>query len=97
MNNKLLKQNRASLVLLLAAAVLICVLMSLSAYTFNASVYTNKSANTFVGDEKYVAARAEAEAVAAQYRADGIEVTLKEDVTERTNSKGETTSLVTFS
>jgi multiple sugar transport system permease protein len=49
-----------------------------------------------VGDEKYQAARAEAEAVAEDYRAQGFEATITEDVLERVNSKGVTTSLITF-
>lgn len=48
--------------------------------------------NTFVGDEKYVEVRAEVEAVAAQYEGASIE----ESVTERVNSKGVATSMVTF-
>ena len=90
------KQNRITLALLLLAIVLAGVLMSLPLYSFDASIYTKKSANTFVGDEKYVAVLAEVNAVADEYRANGMEVTLKEEVTERTNSKGVTTSLVAF-
>ena len=82
--------------LLSIGLILTLVLMSLPLYTFDIGVYTKKSANTFVGDEKYVAARAEAEAVAADYRAQGFNVDISEDVVERVNSKGVTTSLITF-
>ena len=59
-------------------------------------MYTKKSANTFVGDKKYAAAREEVEAAAEEYRAQGFDVEIQEDVLERVNSKGNTTSLVTF-
>ena len=90
------RQNRVALMLMLIALVLALVLMSLPLFRFNAAVYTKKSSNTFVGDEKYVAARAEVEAVAEEYRAQGFDVTINESVTERVNSKGQTTSLITF-
>jgi len=90
------KTMRRSLVLCLAAALLGAVLMALPVFTFRATVYTKKSSNTFVGDEKYEAALAEAEEAAAQFRDAGMDVEISESVTERTNSKGETTSLVTF-
>ncbi len=57
-------QNRRALFLMLLGLALAVILMSLPLLRFNAAVYTKKSANTFVGDEKYVAALAEAEAVA---------------------------------
>ena len=90
------KQKRIALALMLAGLVLALVLMSLPLYSFNAGVYTKKSSNTAVGDEKYQEALAEVEAVAEEYRAQGLEVSVGEDVLERVNSKGETTSLVTF-
>jgi len=90
------KKNRTALVLLVLAAVLVFLIMSLPLYSFDACVYTKKSPNTFVGDEKYDAALAEVNALAEEYRANGFGVTVNEDVTERTNSKGETTSLITF-
>ncbi len=89
-------QNRRALLFLLLGLALALILMSLPLFSFEAQVYTKKSANTFVGDEKYVAAKAEAEAVAEEYRAQGFSVSLSEDVLERVNSKGKTTSLVTF-
>ena len=90
------KQNLRMFLLVIVGIALTLILMSLPLYTFDIGVYTKKSANTFVGDEKYAAARAEAEAVAADYRAQGFNVEISEDVVERVNSKGVTTSLVTF-
>lgn len=90
------KQNRVALALLLAAVIAVGILLSMPAYRFDYAVYTKKSANTFVGDEKYLAALAEANAVADERRASGSEATVSETVTERTNSKGEKTSLVAF-
>ncbi len=91
------KKNRAALALLLVAFVLAGILLSLPTYTFTSSLYTKKSANTFVGDEKYQEVRTEVEQVLEQYRQDGLSVELRENVTERTNSKGKTTSMVAFS
>ncbi len=90
------KQNQRMFLLLILGIVLTLILMSLPLYSFDIGVYTKKSANTFVGDEKYIAARAEAEAVAADYQAQGFDVEISENVVERVNSKGKTTSLVTF-
>ena len=89
-------QNRLALLLLLLGLALSLILMCLPLCSFEAVVYTKKSANTFVGDEKYQAALAEVEAMAEEYRSQGLTVTLNEDVLERVNSKGKTTSLVTF-
>ena len=90
------RQNRRALLFLLLGIVLTLILLSLPLFSFEAQIYTKKSANTFVGDEKYTAAKAEVEAVAEEYRTQGFEVSLHEDVLERVNSKGKTTSLVTF-
>lgn len=90
------KQNKAALALLLLAVIMTGILLSIPAYRFTSTVYSLKSSNTFVGDEKYLAAKAEVEALAGEYRANGMEVTVEESVTERTNSKGEKTSLVAF-
>ncbi len=90
------KQNLRMAVLLILGLVLALILMSLPLYTFEIGVYTKKSPNTFAGDEKYIAARAEAEAAADEYRAQGFDVEVSESVVERTNSKGKTTSLFTF-
>ena len=90
------KKNRTALALIIFAAVLSFILLSLPAYQFDAGVYTKKSSNTFVGDEKYNAALAEVNSIADEYRQKGFDVSIHETVTERTNSKGETTSLITF-
>ncbi len=89
-------RNRLWLLLMLLGLVLCLILMSLPLYSFDVAVYTKKSPNTFPGDEKYQAAMAEVEATAEAYRAQGIEVEIGEDVLQRVNSKGETTSLITF-
>lgn len=91
------KENRTAMFVLLLAFLLVCSLLCLPAYEFTSSIYTKKSGNTFVGDEKYIAVKAEVEAAADEYRANGIEVELEESVTERVNSKGKTTSMVSFS
>ena len=90
------QQNRKMLILFLVGLILTLVLMSLPLYGFDVGIYTKKSANTFVGDEKYQAARAEVEEVAEEYRAQGFDVEIQENVLERVNSKGKTTSLITF-
>lgn len=92
------RNNRRALGLCLAAAALIAVLFSLPVYQFDTALLTKKSGNTFVGDERYVAARAEVDEAAARHQSEGRlgEVTVSQEVTERVNSKGETTSMVTF-
>ena len=60
-------RNRLALLVVAIAAVLTIVILSLPVMTFTTAVYTKRSANTFVGDEKYIGARAEAEAAAQQY------------------------------
>ena len=87
---------RALFAALLAAALFVAAL-SLPIYEFSATVFSKKSGNTFVGDEKYQAARAEVEAAAAERAAQtGAAPEIIETVTERTNSKGEKTSMVAF-
>ena len=46
------KKNRTALALIILAAIVVCVLLSFPAYQFDAGIYTKKSSNTFVGDEK---------------------------------------------
>ena len=86
--------------LLLSAVVLLALLsvliLSLPVYRFDLTVHTKRSGNTFVGDERYVAARAEVDALAADYAARGIHTEITEEIIERVNSKGETTSLIVF-
>lgn len=96
MSRNMKKQNQTALLMMIAALVLIAILFSLPAYSFKSSIYTKKSGNTFVGDERYQAALKEVDAAAEEFRAQGFDVTVSEEVTERTNSKGETTSLVVF-
>ena len=95
-NPDLIGSNRRALGLVILGIVLSLILFSMPLYSFNACVYTKKSPNTFVGDEKYRTVRAEVEQVADDYRAQGFEAEIGEDVLERVNSKGETTSLITF-
>ncbi len=91
------KQGRAMLLLYFLGILLAFGMYCLPLYSFHASVYTRKSANTFVGDEKYLETRKEVEETAEEYQRQGLDVKISESVTERTNSKGETTSLVAFS
>ena len=90
------QQNRKMLLLLMIGLVLTLILMSLPLYSFDVGVYSKKSGNTFIGDEKYQQVRTEVESVAEEYRAQGFDVEIQESVIERVNSKGETTSLITF-
>lgn len=87
---------RRTVALLLAFAALAMILLCLPAYKFGVAVYSKKSGNTFKDDERYQAAYAEVEAAAEEYQANGFDVSISEAFTERTNSKGETTSLCTF-
>ena len=90
------QQNRKMLILFLAGLILTLILMSLPLYSFDIGIYTKKSANTFVGDEKYQTVRAEVEEVAEDYRAQGFDVEIQESVLERVNSKGKTTAGIFF-
>ena len=91
-----LPEIRIPLLLFFTGLLISCILMSLPLYRFQAAVYTKKSSNTFVGDEKYVEVLAEVEEEAQRFRDQGMDVKIQETVTERVNSKGETTSLITF-
>lgn len=92
-----LRVNQRALIAALLAAALCLVAVNLPIWEFSATVFSKKSGNTFVGDEKYQAVRAEVEAAAAQYAAEnGGAPEIVENVTERTNSKGEKTSMVAF-
>ena len=97
-SDSLLRNNKRAFGIVLAALALVIVLLSLPVYRFTTDLYTKKSGNTFVGDERYVAARAEVDAMAEEYRAKGGtgDVEITEDITLRENSKGETTSLIAF-
>ena len=96
MNPELKKKNRLSLIILAIGLALTLLISSLPIYTFQTGIYTKKSPNTFVGDDTYKEVKAEVEAIADDYRAQGYEVEIREEVTERTTSKGEKTSLVAF-
>ena len=90
------KANRLSLLLGTLLTLLCVLLISLPIFHFEANVYTKRSGNTFVGDERYQAARGEVDALAADYASRGIETQITEEIIERVNSKGETTSLIVF-
>ena len=89
-------KNRKALVVAAVMIILAIVLLSLPVYEFSATLYTKRSGNTFVGDERYVKAMQEVEAAAEEFRQQGHEVSISEQVTERVNSKGVTTSMVAF-
>ena len=93
MREELARKNRLALILFAIGLIAAVVLLSLPLWRFTANVYTKKSSNTFVGDEKYQEVRAEVETVAQEYRDQGMAVEINETVTERTNSKA---SLVAF-
>ena len=90
------KHNRLLLSAVILLAMLSVLILSLPVYRFDATVYTKRSGNTFVGDERYQAARAEVDAQAADYESRGIQTDVTEEIIERVNSKGETTSLIIF-
>ena len=95
-DHDVLRSNRRALLLVILGLILSMLLLSMPLYSFNANVYTKKSPNTFVGDEKYLAVRAEVEEAAEKYREQGFDVQIGEDVVERVNSKGNKTSLIIF-
>ena len=90
------KRNGLLLSAVILLAVLSVIILSLPVYRFDLTVHTKRSGNTFVGDERYVAARAEVDALAEEYAARGIHTEITEEIIERVNSKGETTSLIVF-
>ena len=47
------RQNKAAIAVILVALIAVGILFTLPAFQFEAAVYTKKSPNTFVGDEKY--------------------------------------------
>ena len=87
--------RRIGRTLALGALALVLVLLFLPLVETSTAVYTKKSANTFVGDEKYLAVKAEVEAALGGYTEFG-EVTLREDVTLRDKSDGTQSSMITF-
>ena len=71
-------------------------LMLLPLVHFTSALETKRSPNTFVGDEKYQTVRQEMAEKQQEYAALGVKTELSEEVIQRQNSKGETTSLVVF-
>ena len=91
--------RRFALIVCLVSALLAAALLALPAFRFETALFSVKSGNTFVGDEKYLAKKAQAEDALETCRESGGygDVALREEVTERVNSKGEKTSMVAFS
>ena len=95
--SKLTKKAGPLRLLSAAAAVLLAVLICMMPFLqYSSRLYIKRSANTFVGDEKYTAARQEVEAQLETFRAQGVDGEITEEVIERVNSKNEKTSLVIF-
>ena len=88
--------KKTVIILLVLSLALAAVLCSLSFLRFSSQLYLKRSPNTFVGDEKYNEVLAEVRAEMESFRSQGIECDLNEEVIERVNSKGVTTSLVLF-
>ena len=90
--------NRRALILCAAAVALVCAVLCMPFCEFQSDLFTKRSGNTFVGDERYMEARAEVDAAVADIEAVVLDGDLRvaEDITERVNSKGETTSLIVF-
>ena len=89
------RSRKRGAILVFAALVLTVLLLSLPLFEATSTVYTKKSANTFVGDEKYQTVKAEVEAALADYKEFG-DVKLDEAVTLRDKSDGTQSSMVTF-
>ena len=93
---KRLSSRTVTLLLITLSLVLTAVFLSMPFIRFSSSLYTKRSPNTFVGDEKYAEARREVEQALSDFQAQGIAGEIGEEVIERVNSKGVTTSLVIF-
>ncbi|MDO4547577.1 MAG: carbohydrate ABC transporter permease [Clostridia bacterium] len=91
--------NHMGFALCLAAVIFIAIIMAMPFYDFTTSIFSKRSGNTFVGDERYLEAKAEMDAALETFESRDIEgeLLLSEQVTQRVNSKGETTSMVAFS
>ena len=75
--------RRTNLLCLIGAAltVLLSVLiLTLPVYRFDANVFTKRSGNTFVGDERYIKAREEVDALAEDYASRGIHTEITEEI-----------------
>lgn len=84
------------ILLILLAVICALVVCFLPFLKFSSQMYIKRSPNTFVGDEKYQAARAEVDQQLETFRSQGVDGTVEEEVIERVNSKNEKTSLVIF-
>ena len=89
--------RRNIVLLILAALTLTVIFCSLTFVQFSSQLYIKRSPNTFIGDEKYISARADVEQQLESFRTQGIEGIIGEEVIERVNSKNEKTSLIIFS
>ena len=85
-----------ALLLIVTAVILTVFCCSMTFLQFSSQLYIKRSPNTFVGDDKYLANRAEVEQQLEAFRAQGVDGEISEEVIERTNSKNEKTSLVIF-
>ena len=88
--------RRRILLLILSALILTILLCSLTFLRFSSQLYVKRSPNTFVGDDKYTTVRQEVELQLEDFRTQGTDAVIEEQVIERVNSKNETTSLVIF-
>ena len=89
------RSRKAGMILVAAALALIVILVSLPLFEATTAVYAKKSANTFVGDEKYQSVKAEVEAAAAEY-SDFGDIVLDEAVTLRDKFDGTQSSMIAF-
>ena len=90
-----LYSRRSGLIILAASLALIIVLLSLPLFETTTVIYTKKSPNTFIGDEKYQTVKADVETALQEYTAFG-EVELNESVTLRDKADGTQSSMITF-
>ena len=63
------RKNKSTLLVCINCMIITLAILLLPLAFFETSIYVKRSATTFVGDEKYVEARAEVEAVARSTRA----------------------------
>jgi len=90
-----LSSSQKTILLSVVCVLLMLILFTLPLLSYTTTLFSKKSNKTVIGDEKYVALRAEAEAAAEEYRKAGLNVDIIDSVSTRTNSKGEVTSMVT--
>jgi len=70
------RQNKSRLLVCLSCVLITLSVLLLPLAFFETNIFVKRSANTFVGDEKYVEARAEVEAVAADAGAETVAITI---------------------